>query len=267
MQHEEHSQPAAPGFGTNTNGLGIFIVAIVAVCLALFCWNYWKDASRETELYRWDASVKGGHGHGEGHEAAGHGEEHATTEAAPSHAHATLADPAALGTLDTVTGNFILSVGDNIKITLPDSAKTVLEVGANSTEAKLFHFLSDAGAKVNETDKTQGWITSDRIYFETGKAGLTAESKKQISNLALILKAFPTAEVKVGGYTDNTGSADANVKVSGERATAVQKAIVAAGAKNAIAAEGYGPEHPIANNSTKEGQALNRRVDLRVTKK
>jgi OOP family OmpA-OmpF porin len=258
MQHEEHTSHRGR-FGNNTNGLGILIVTVVSVCLALFCWSFWKDGSKEIEHYRLNSLPATAHGneHEEGEKPAG--EEHETASA--------LVNPESAGKLDTTTGNFILNVGDNITITLPDSAKTTLQVGANSTEAKLFHFLSGASIVVDSVDKTKGWITCDRIYFETGKANLTPESKKQINNIALILKAFPMAALKVGGYTDNTGSAEVNVKVSTERATTVQKEIMASGGKNASAAEGYGPEHPIASNNTKEGQALNRRVDLRVTKK
>jgi len=258
MAHDEHPAPAAKRFGTNTNGLGLLIVAIVAVCLALFCWYFWKDGSKEIEHYRLGSlpAQHEGISHEEGEKP---GDEHEATVA--------MANPAELGKLDTTTGNFILNIGDTITITLPDSGKTVLHVGSNSTEAKLYHFLNDASSTVNTEDKTQGWITCDRIYFETGKANLTADSKKQIQNLALILKAFPAAEIKVGGYTDNTGSAEVNVKLSADRATTIQKAIVALRAKNATAAEGYGPEHPVASNDNKEGQALNRRVDIRVTKK
>ncbi len=258
MEHGEHKAPGAKRFGVNTNGLGILIVAIVAVCLALFCWNFWKDGSWEKDLYRLSETpaLAEGNEHGEGEERAPEPE-----------AAATMANPSELGKLDTATGNFILNTGDNINITLPDSSKTVLRVGANSTEAKLYHFLSEASSAVDTVDKTKGWITCDRVYFETGKTNLSADSKKQISNLALILKAYPTAAIKVGGYTDNSGSAEANIKLSANRATTIQKAITAMGVKNAIAAEGYGPEHPVATNDSKEGQALNRRTDLRVTKK
>ena len=51
MEHEEQSLPVK-GFGTNTNGIGILIVTIVAVCLALFCWDFWKDGSKEINHYR-----------------------------------------------------------------------------------------------------------------------------------------------------------------------------------------------------------------------
>ena len=259
--HEHDHKPSA--FGKNTTGIGLFLIAAIILLLILFGWNKWKGATAEADHYRWETTEAGHDAHG-GHDAhaAGHGEP-AHEEAAP----VALVKPEELGSFDSTSGNFIYSTGESITITLPDSAKTLLTVGAHSTEAKLYHFLSDAAEKVNETDKTQGWITCDRIYFESGKASLTAASKKQVANIAAILKAFPAATVKVGGYTDNTGSEPANKKVSGERAGAVAAAVKGSGIANEIASEGYGPEHPIADNATKEGQALNRRVDIRVTKK
>ena len=101
------------------------------------------------------------------------------------------------------------------------------------------------------------------------KSELTEKSKEQVDNIAKILKDFPKATIKLGGYTDNTGSVDANNKISAERANFVKNELVKAGiAASRISAEGYGPQHPIcAANDTKECQAQNRRVDIRVTNK
>jgi outer membrane protein OmpA-like peptidoglycan-associated protein len=74
--------------------------------------------------------------------------------------------------------------------------------------------------------------------------------------------------LKIGGYTDSTGSAETNKKVSEERASAALASLVKQGtAAERLKADGYGPEYPIATNTTPEGRALNRRIDLRVTKK
>lgn len=169
-----------------------------------------------------------------------------------------------VGSLDSL-GNFIYHVGDMQTI---DINGTALSVGANSTEAKLFAFLSNKEAHVDTVDKTKGWISLDRVYFENGKSVLTKESEQQLKNIALILKAYPTAMVKIGGYTDNTGSEATNVKVSGERAAVALKALTNHGVIAAnLKSEGYGPMHPIASNDTPEGRAQNRRVDIRITKK
>lgn len=248
MHNEHHTSHLAPGFGKNTNGLGIFIIAIIFVMLGIFAWWLWNNDNKLYKHYRIESSGHATHGHG------GSGESDPKTNIGL----------AAMGELDSVSGNFIYNVGEEISLNLPDGS--VLKVGKNSTEARLFNFLNDSNISVDE-DKTKGWITCDRIYFATGGAALTNESQGQIERLAAILKAFPNAEIKVGGYTDNTGSAEINTKVSNERAAAVANSLQAGSGRTSIPSEGYGPEHPIASNDTPEGRALNRRVDVRVTKK
>ncbi|MBO9618226.1 MAG: DUF937 domain-containing protein [Niabella sp.] len=175
------------------------------------------------------------------------------------------ASAATTGTYDSTSGNYIYDVGAEKEIKLADG--TVLKVGGNSTEAKLYDFLTNG--TVDTVDKTRGWITLDRVYFETSKAVLTPASQQQLKNIAAILKNFPQAHVKFGGYTDNTGSAEVNKKLSAERAKAAASEIVKLGSPAAnITSDGYGPDHPIcAANDTPECKAQNRRVDLRVTAK
>ena len=79
-------------------------------------------------------------------------------------------------------------------------------IGSNSTESKLYQFLIDPTKEVDLTDPTKGWIGFDRIYFESNKAILTNESLWQLSNIASILKRFPDAKVKLGGYTDSSAA-------------------------------------------------------------
>ena len=249
MQQEAHKTTS--GFGKNTNGLGLVIIAAVAVVIALFCWNFWKGGPKEADHYRLNNEKA----------ATKHGENSTLHEGEASETFAIL-NPGELGTMDAA-GNFIYAIGDTIALKLPNN--TYLKVGSKSTEAKLIKFLTEGN--VDTVDKTKGWITCDRTFFETGKAMLTPDSKNQITNIAAILNAFPAANLKVGGYTDNIGSEASNMKLSEERSKMVADAIAATPVKNVLAHEGYGPMHPISSNDTKEGQALNRRVDLRVTKK
>lgn len=177
----------------------------------------------------------------------------------------TPAPMAATGRYDEATGNYIYEVGALSDIKLPDG--TSINVGANSVESRLFNFLNDANQTVGD-DKTQGWMSLDRVYFETGKASLTAASQDQLRNIAAIVKAFPGTGIKFGGYTDNVGKADTNLLLSADRANAARKMIMDNGvAASLVAAEGYGQEHPLTTNDTPEGRAQNRRVDVRITKK
>ena len=74
--------------------------------------------------------------------------------------------------------------------------------------------------------------------------------------------------IKLGGYTDNTGDPQANLRLSQQRADAVMADLVKLGVDaGRMKAEGYGQEHPVADNSTEEGRAKNRRIDIRVISK
>ena len=171
----------------------------------------------------------------------------------------------AAGTVDS-EGNYIYDLGNSTKFDLPDGK--VLTVGDKSVEYKLFNFLNDNKIAVS-ADKTKDWMSLDRTYFVSGKTELTAASNEQIANIAAILKVFPNAKVRIGGYTDNTGPLPANMKISNDRAKYVMAQLLKAGVDaEMISAEGYGPEHPICvANDTKECQAQNRRVDIRVKSK
>ena len=163
-------------------------------------------------------------------------------------------------------GNYVSSVGEKANVTLSNG--TVIVSGSESTEFKLNSFLSNSNSKVSE-DKTQGWISLDRTYFKSGKSELLESSKVQLDNLAAILRLYPNAKVKIGGYTDNTGAADLNKKISDSRAKLVMAELVKLGVKaDNIKSEGYGSEHPICDaNDTDICKAQNRRVDIRVTAK
>ncbi|MGB3016430.1 MAG: OmpA family protein [Ignavibacteria bacterium] len=131
-------------------------------------------------------------------------------------------------------------------------------------ERKLIGFITDS---TKMADK-ETWFSFDRILFETDKATLKQESMDQIRSIAIILKSYPNVDLKIGGYTDNTGDAKHNQQLSTERANAVMNAIVGMGIPSArLKAEGYGSQFPVADNSTEEGRAKNRRIDVRVAKK
>ena len=125
-------------------------------------------------------------------------------------------------------------------------------------------FIND---KTKAVDKTT-WFSFDRLLFETGKSTLKAESQEQLKNMSEILKAYPAVELKIGGYTDNVGDAKKNLALSDERAKSVLAELVKLGVEESrLKAEGYGDQHPVADNATDEGKAQNRRIDVRVTKK
>ena len=107
-----------------------------------------------------------------------------------------------------------------------------------------------------------GFILS-KVNFATGTADLTAESKKQLDQTAVVLGQAPHLLIEVAGYTDNVGDAQRNKNLSGQRAQAVVNYLISKGiATDRLTAKGYGTENPIASNATAEGRQKNRRIEL-----
>lgn len=167
------------------------------------------------------------------------------------------------GSLDAA-GNWVRDLGKEISLVLPD--KTELKVGENSVENRLVEFIK-AGKNDTATLKNT-WFTFDRLYFETGKSTLTAESQNQLKNVAAIMKAFPNVNIKLGGYTDADGDETKNMKLSDSRAKSAKFELQKLGVNSSrMTSEGYGEQYPVcAANDTPECKAQNRRIDIRVTK-
>jgi OOP family OmpA-OmpF porin len=102
-----------------------------------------------------------------------------------------------------------------------------------------------------------------QINFDSGKAIIKEESKPVIEEMVKALKDVPDLVVEIQGHTDNTGDAAADQVLSEQRAAAVRKTLIDGGidAKR-LTAKGYGLTKPVADNSTEEGRAKNRRVEL-----
>lgn len=102
------------------------------------------------------------------------------------------------------------------------------------------------------------------VYFETGSAELLEESEPALKQVAAALSANPAWQVTVEGHTDDIGSAAYNNELSLRRANAVRAALVGRYHLDAsrIAAQGFGLSKPIESNTTPEGRAHNRRVEL-----
>ncbi len=163
----------------------------------------------------------------------------------------TATDPTAVGELN---GFIARGLPGNVTIDIPSAG----------SEAKILDFIEDQSQVIDK----ETWFELDRILFDSDTASLRSESSAQIGHIAAILQAFPNVQLKIGGYTDNSGDAAGNLKLSADRANSVMNAIAALGIDSArLKAEGYGPEHPVADNATEKGRQQNRRVSARVTAK
>lgn len=153
---------------------------------------------------------------------------------------------------------------ESLKVKLADG--TEIDAYKGGIEDMLVSCLNDA-ACVAGRDK---WFDFDNINFEVGSARLTTESMMQVQNIVAILKAYPAAKIKIGGYTDKTGDAVANKKLSQERADAVLAAIKSAGAAEGqlVGAEGYGEElAKIAEEASDEERRVDRRISVQLREK
>jgi outer membrane protein OmpA-like peptidoglycan-associated protein len=153
-------------------------------------------------------------------------------------------------------------LGSFVTLTLPSGI--TVSFPERGMEGRFLKSIQDPAMQPNR----ETWFDFDRLLFDTSSATLRPESQPQLIAIATILKAYPTVSVKLGGYTDNTGGADMNLKLSQARADSLKAELQKLGvAQERLAAEGYGEQYPIADNATPEGRAKNRRDALRVTKK
>lgn len=124
-------------------------------------------------------------------------------------------------------------------------------------------------AKVEEVTDANGLkavkVTFDSgILFALNKADLNTTSKTELAKFSNVLKNNSTCSVDVQGYTDSTGNDGINIPLSQKRAESVSTYLKSCGvAASQIAnVTGYGSQNPVADNSTKAGQAQNRRVEV-----
>ena len=257
--HTTHAAHATTSAHTNTHhhaadtdehsggGMKLLFPIILLALLGAGAWYFFKDGCRSPQDAEHTTATHTDSG-------AVHHEEHAGTTAM------------ALGKLDTLSGDFIYDAGESATLNLPNNGGS-LTVGKNSTEYKLISFLNDKNASL---DTVKGnWFEFTNVRFNTGGSEITGESLTQLKNLVTISKAFPAAQFKIGGYTDNTGDAAKNVALSQKRADAVAAKLKELGiaATGLESAKGYGQEWPIADNATLEGRAQNRRVAVNVKAK
>lgn len=136
-----------------------------------------------------------------------------------------------------------------------------ISVREGSIGDQLYQFLAGSGAAPKA-------FTFDNLQFPSGDANYTPGSQPTIDALAAILKAYPSAVVRIEGHTDATGDATQNLSLSKARAESVSEALVAEGvAASRVSSQGFGSAHPIAENTTEAGRAKNRRTELVVTRR
>ncbi len=101
------------------------------------------------------------------------------------------------------------------------------------------------------------------INFETDKADIKPESQPIVDQIVALMNENPSLKISIEGHTDNTGSAEHNQTLSENRAKSVMSALIKQGVnKSRLSSKGWGQTKPIADNSTDDGKAKNRRVEI-----
>ena len=123
--------------------------------------------------------------------------------------------------------------------------------------------LEDVSLRKDEDGLT---ISIENIQFKADSAILMESEKIKLQKLADILLQFPDNDLMVSGHTALAGTAGARLKLSQERAKSVAEYLVQLGVRHAhqIFTQGFGAEKPVAPNTTEEGKARNRRVEITI---
>lgn len=139
----------------------------------------------------------------------------------------------------------------------------------NAIEAFSLNIL-EMNAMKQEVDATEMFEEINKsgfvalyINFETGKSAIKTESQPIIDQIYEMLKQNPDLKISIEGHTDNVGTTQSNQTLSDARAKSVMNALISKGIiASRLKSKGWGMTKPVADNSTEEGKAKNRRVEI-----
>jgi len=169
-------------------------------------------------------------------------------------------------TSDTAGTTTVTKVDENI-----DLNGTALKGYKGGMEDQMIMFLKSDGYKNAADDSVlkDKWYDFDHVNFKTGSSTqLEAGSEGQLQNLVAILKAYPDAKIKIGGYTDKTGNEATNLKISKDRATFIKDWLGKQGVGSQVLdAEGYGSKFAkVDAKATDSERAIDRKMSVRFAK-
>jgi len=166
---------------------------------------------------------------------------------------------------DSVTGKYTIVITEGKEYALYVNRVNYLFESLNFNYIKPANFNPQT-LDVYLTPITAGSkVALNNIFFETNSYVLEEKSKIELKKLITFIQANPKQKIELSGYTDNVGTADANMKLSNMRAKAVYDYLIAQGIKATnITYKGYGASNPVADNTTEEGRQKNRRLEIKI---
>jgi outer membrane protein OmpA-like peptidoglycan-associated protein len=132
-------------------------------------------------------------------------------------------------------------------------------------EDELRRQMKDSGVTVTRKGEDIILNMPSNITFRTDSADLNAQFFKVLDGVALVAKKYDKTILEVAGHTDSTGDAGYNRQLSQRRADSVARYLTSRGVANTrLMTAAGGEEYPVANNSTEQGRAANRRVEVTI---
>lgn len=179
--------------------------------------------------------------------------------------------------LNTVNDTMSTQSGDTTTMTTTkvdediDLNGTALKGYKGGLEDQMITFLKSDGYKnaANDDALKNQWYDFDHVNFKINSSNaLEAGSEGQLQNLVAILKVYPDAKIKIGGYTDKTGDEAKNKKLSADRAHFIKDWLGKQGVgAQVIAADGYGSEFAkVDASASNEERAVDRKMSVRFAK-
>ncbi len=150
--------------------------------------------------------------------------------------------------------------------TAAQAQQTAQNASQQAAEARE-RLRSQLNAVLQTTETARGLIVNmSDVLFDFNKFSLKPEAREKLAKVSGILLSYPGLKLQVEGYTDSIGSDEYNQKLSEQRAGGVRDYLVAQSVPDSnITSKGYGKSDPVADNSTNQGRAENRRVELVVS--
>lgn len=152
------------------------------------------------------------------------------------------------------------------KIDLDASNKQMAQVQADNIGLRT-GLLAEFDAVLQTRATARGLIVNmTGALFENGKATVLPNGREKLAKIARILSTHKGLMIEADGYTDSTGTADFDLRLSENRAENARDCLVSQGVSpNTVSYRGFGMENPVASNETSSGRQENRRVELVVS--
>jgi outer membrane protein OmpA-like peptidoglycan-associated protein len=162
---------------------------------------------------------------------------------------------------------YALKVESDGKVTLSDDA-TAFTGSEYAAILACYNLPAKAKEKVAAADDRSAWILASDYLFDFNKSVIKKQYYKNLDEIAATIMKDPKMKVEVQGHTDSVGSEKYNMALSIRRANAVRDYLVKKGgiAADRLTVVGFGKTKPVAPNTTAEGRAKNRRVELQPLK-